>query len=388
MRSGLAIFTILLACTYPTLGQVPSVRKAPRSDWSNLIASDPAQRLTVFASASNGTGFFDQLEERGAHFIFVPTNQAWLDAMSANTFSTLLEPANQPFLSKILGCHAVSDANFQEAILGLAEKKRGSYSFDTIGGCRLTATWSSNQILVGDDLGNSFSFSANELTPSTFYVAIDKVVTPPGIEFDGVVRSSRLFAGPNQFPPESFAAYGIVAFTARASDSDRSRHLMICDAFVNTVPHSSELSAVPQSEQMATVWPIERDSDAELANKSPRDSVCELATDKYGLVTARTAIRDAEATGQSLNGRGPFLLAWSPPQAKGGTDAIVLIADLSNVTTYEQAAAVMRGWVDDIEQNPQLWKRGWDLETLRVGIQQWLDRYGTQILVLFGAGAE
>jgi amino acid transporter len=34
-------------------------------------------------------------------------------------------------------------------------------------------------------------------------------------------EASRLFAGPHQYPPSSFAAYGIVAFPSRATPDDR-----------------------------------------------------------------------------------------------------------------------------------------------------------------------
>jgi hypothetical protein len=56
------------------------------------------------------------------------------------------------------------------------------------------------------------------------------------------VIASRLFAGPDQYPPEEFAAYGILAFRSRASSQDRARHLMICEAYAATLPHADELA--------------------------------------------------------------------------------------------------------------------------------------------------
>ncbi len=38
--------------------------------------------------------------------------------------------------------------------------------------------------------------------------------------------------------------------------------------------------------------------------------------------------------------------------------------DLSNVTTSEGAVAIFQDWADKIEKNPQLWKGGWNLNSL------------------------
>lgn len=67
-----------------------------------------------------------------------------------------------------------------------------------------------------------------------------------------IVTTSRIFAGPNQYPPKEFAAYGILAFRSRSSSYDRDRHLMICNAYVTTLPHGSELK-VASSKQMDSV---------------------------------------------------------------------------------------------------------------------------------------
>jgi hypothetical protein len=198
------------------------------------------------------------------------------------------------------------------------------------------------------------------------------------------VIASRLFAGPSQYPPEEFAAYGILAFRSRASSQDRARHLMICESYASTLPHADEL-AYPRSEQMVTVWPIDSDASASQLNEMPRDAVCDTAIKHYGLVTALGALKDAELAGVGILGIGPFLLAWSPSTDKGQEDALVLVSDLSHVTTYEQAQQIMLGWSRDIEQNPQLWTNGWDVEKLLEATRLWVDKYGPKILVLFGA---
>jgi hypothetical protein len=101
------------------------------------------------------------------------------------------------------------------------------------------------------------------------------------------------------------------------------------------------------------------------------NDICQIAVDDYGLVIAQQALKDAELTGRTLNRAGPFLLAWSP---KGKQDALVLVSDLSDITTYEQAHERFLAWSRDIESDPALWMSGWDPERLRTYIRSWVAR--------------
>jgi hypothetical protein len=213
--------------------------------------------------------------------------------------------------------------------------------------------------------------------------------TPPSAETEvprglPIVTASRLFVGPSNYPPTDFAAYGILAFRSRSSPYDRDRHLMFCNAYVATLPHADEL-AVPRAEQMVTVWPLNSDDSSNRLNQ-PQDhakDICQIAVDNYGLVIAQQAIKDAEFTGRNLARSGPFLLAWSPSADKGKQDALVLVSDLSDVTTYEQAHERFLAWARDIESDPSLWMNGWDLERVRTYIRHWVDKYGEKSLALF-----
>lgn len=198
------------------------------------------------------------------------------------------------------------------------------------------------------------------------------------------ISATRLFAGPTQYPPDDFAAYGIVAFPSHAAPTTRDRHLLICEAYMAALPHTSAVD-VPKAEQMVTIWPMESNADAVVLNKRSRPrNACESAVDKYSIVMGKEAIGDAKATGAQLNGLGPYLLAWSPSSSKGKHDALVLVADLSNVTSYPQAEEYFRKWSDDIESDPKLWKGGWNLEQLRVAIRDWADKFGPGFLSTLG----
>jgi|GEM_PF-1478772 len=201
------------------------------------------------------------------------------------------------------------------------------------------------------------------------------------------VRAARLFAGPGQFPPKNFAAYGIVAFPEEATSADRARHEMLCEAYTAALLPSDILAErlnVPPERQMVTVWPIDDDEIASRLDSREIDEPCTAAVERYDLVTAQLSIAEAGPERIGRIGRGPYLLAWSPTTAKGAPDAVVLIADLSNVTLPEHARDVFRIWRRDIESNPALWNRGWDVERLRVEIRMLADRFGESLFAVLG----
>jgi hypothetical protein len=74
-------------------------------------------------------------------------------------------------------------------------------------------------------------------------VAVTARGTPP-------ILASRLFAGPTQYPPTDFAAYGIVAFKTRATAEDKPRYEMICNAYVAGLLHVSDVK-VPVNAALA-----------------------------------------------------------------------------------------------------------------------------------------
>jgi hypothetical protein len=198
------------------------------------------------------------------------------------------------------------------------------------------------------------------------------------------VRASRVFTGPEQYPPKDFAAYGIVAFRSAPTDYDRHRFLLVCEAYSASLPHTHDLPNVPRDEQMVTVWPVTSVQTADGLNAcyQHKNVACEGAVAKYNLVIARQAILEAERAGVEVSGRGPYLLAWSPAATKGNKDALVLVANLSNKTTYDDVRDVFVWWAEKIEQNPELWKEGWNLQKVRVAIREWADKFGPTILSL------
>jgi hypothetical protein len=197
------------------------------------------------------------------------------------------------------------------------------------------------------------------------------------------ILPTRMFAGPTQYPPQEYKAYGIVAFPSRNTADDKPRFEMICDAYRQSLLHITEARA-PHYKQMVTVWPIDSDEEADEINRISREKVCERAVPRYGLKQAQEAIGDAKQNGASLKGRGPFLLAWAPGAQMGQPDALVLVANLSNIEVSEDATSVFNSWASDIKENPKIWDtHNWELERVRLTIRYWVDRYGEDILSFY-----
>lgn len=197
-----------------------------------------------------------------------------------------------------------------------------------------------------------------------------------------VVRASRTFVAPGQYPPEQFAAYGMVAFPSRPNRSSRDRYILVCREYWSALSASSELD-IPPDQQMVTVWPVGTPEIADYLSVPGAEENCEQAVDDYHLGTAQTAIRHAEiADGEPRSGRGPYLLAWAPPTEKGHEGVLVLSIDLSSSSAPQHFADSFRRWREQIEMQPELWQRGWSVDEVRNAIRDWVDDVGNKIATL------
>ncbi|MFV0303289.1 MAG: hypothetical protein ACK5IP_20880 [Paracoccus sp. (in: a-proteobacteria)] len=197
------------------------------------------------------------------------------------------------------------------------------------------------------------------------------------------INATRIFSGPTDYPPDDFAAYGIVAFPGAAISQERNRYIMICEAYVAIVPNAMDV-ITPLSEQMVTVWPVNSD---QLGNELTLESSqpCDRAVSSYDTQAGGMALRDAMRTGVNIGvDRGPYLLAWSPGRHRGTQDAAVLRLNMSYVETYAQATDVFRRWVRDIEERPELWNNGWSIDSIRLIIRNWADDIGADIAGIGG----
>ena len=207
-----------------------------------------------------------------------------------------------------------------------------------------------------------------------------------------VARASRLFAAADQYGPDEFSAYGIVAFAAQSTPATVDRYRAICSGFVASIPSSAAVSReVRLAEQMVTVWPLE---EADLADSLNVDQSagnrCTDAVANIDLARSLTAIRRAEFhRDRELAGDGPFVLAWSPASEFSRVDAHdePLVLDLSRVANEEQATRAFRFWVQEIQDDPEQWS-GWSFEWLRLRGEQLAVALTPAVLSLFARPSE
>ncbi len=199
-------------------------------------------------------------------------------------------------------------------------------------------------------------------------------------------RASRLFAGPRQYPPSEFAAYGIIAFQAGVTSHSRARYFAICEGFGAHLLASPNLETrgTPLAQQMPTIWPLNNGPLATLLNNIgpvPLTGHCNQIIDAIDVATSLTAIDNAQLADprNRFNDDGPYMIAWSPSSAVGQDNVPVLVLDFSDVQLASHATELFRAWREEIQQNPESWRRGrlqLLVERLRRRIAEIANKYG------------
>jgi len=375
-----------------------------------------ASTLESYQTSSNGvaisselfnlSGVAKDIEANGPAIFFAPTDTTWEDTPSL-AFADLTSPENQSYLKELLSCQIVRTEDLSNAFSTMSMQAAGTYVLDTLGGCSVNATWNNGSLSLTNEAGANIgmisatsrdnsgfifrstptsewsSVLASSSSPSILITASSQQVLPPGLDLSETFKAYRIFAGPTQYPPKDYAAYGIIAFPIKASSiEERQRHETICRAYVESLKVSFGLP-LPKAEQMVTVWPVSEDSLATQLTHSNTNTVCPIAVEQYNLQAGQNAIKAANNRGLGLSSIGPFLIGWAPTQ---GQQSKIMAIDLKNVANATQAGQVMLKWISDIEQSPEVWREGWDLEIIRLTVQQWVDKTGILVLSYFTDG--
>ncbi|QFT61570.1 hypothetical protein [Roseivivax sp. THAF30] len=158
---------------------------------------------------------------------------------------------------------------------------------------------------------------------------------------------------------------------------------------MNSLPESSAVQQ-PRMDQFVTVWPLRDKSLAtglnRIMHRSEASSFCDRAINAYDVMYARKVIADVRAVkNTALDGRGPYLFGWIPADDFGKSPELILMLDLSRVTTYEQALVQLQSWQQKIATNEELLRRGLSVELARRIVRDWADQHGQAFLILIGA---
>lgn len=210
-------------------------------------------------------------------------------------------------------------------------------------------------------------------------------VSDPGTPA-GPIQAARLFVSQELHPPEGVRGYGMFVFKSVATDFDRERHAMLCQAYVASQVSASG-AGLHWPDLFITVWPVGTTSVAQALNdlRGVNPSlVCDQAVAHYDLELARDGLSKARLTDFKDDGIGPYLLGWLPSSSFGQPDALILQLDLSQVEDYRQALALFQQWKSDIESDPQLNGGPGTLAILKRKLRIWADTHGQGLFSLVG----
>jgi hypothetical protein len=190
----------------------------------------------------------------------------------------------------------------------------------------------------------------------------------------GPLQPVRAYLRAKDIPPPGVGAYGLLVFHSRPTPASREKLLRVCKSFVAYFPRSEETSA-PLSDQMVTIWPTVNADAPEIQ----RDD-CDYAIDHYDLVASESAISDATIQHANFRGEGPFLVGWSPSNARGVPSSLVLVIDMSSKNTQAEIDHAFQFWKNEIVEDPSKWRNGWSVERIRVSLQLFADTYGSAMM--------
>jgi hypothetical protein len=184
----------------------------------------------------------------------------------------------------------------------------------------------------------------------------------------------RQYLRAQSIPPAGAGAYGLVVFQSKPTPASQRKLMMVCHSFIAFFPRS-ETSHVSISDQMVTVWPLD-EPDSEKAKADD----CDFVLKHYDLVASAAAMNDARMQHATFNGEGPYLVGWSPSNARGLPDKLVLVIDMSADNTQEAIDHKFLFWKNKIIQDPAAWRGGWSIDALRIAIKQFADQYGSDLV--------
>ena len=110
----------------------------------------------TLVAAVQAADLVDTLSSPGPFTVFAPTDDAF-GALPDGTVSTLLKPQNKHQLQDILNYHVVAGRIPASALSAQIKKNGGTYSFETVAGETLTASFSGDNNIVITDGANRVS---------------------------------------------------------------------------------------------------------------------------------------------------------------------------------------------------------------------------------------
>jgi uncharacterized surface protein with fasciclin (FAS1) repeats len=133
---------------------------------------------TTLVAAVKAAGLVETLSSKGPFTVFAPTNAAF-GKLPAGTVETLVKPENKDTLTKILTYHVVPGRITSGAIAAKIKAGRGSATFTTVQGERLTARMNGRTLVLRDAKGGTSRVTiANVMQSNGVIHVVDTVLMP------------------------------------------------------------------------------------------------------------------------------------------------------------------------------------------------------------------
>ncbi len=133
----------------------------------------------TLVAAVQAAGLVDTLSSPGPFTVFAPTDDAF-SALPAGTVDTLLQPANKGQLSTILTYHVVAGRVPAAALSQAIRNNGGSYSFETVAGESLTASFDGHTIVITDGAGRESKVTMADVKTTNGVIHVTDGVFLPG----------------------------------------------------------------------------------------------------------------------------------------------------------------------------------------------------------------
>lgn len=133
---------------------------------------------TTLIAAVKAAGLVETLASAGPFTVFAPTNAAF-DKLPAGTVGTLVKPENKVTLTKILTYHVIAGKFSAADVVAAIKKGKGTASFTTVSGGKLTASLDGGKVKLTDENGGTAYVTIADVNQSNGVIhVIDSVVTP------------------------------------------------------------------------------------------------------------------------------------------------------------------------------------------------------------------
>lgn len=179
VASVLAMGSFALATATPALAD--HHKSKPAQAQKNIVETAVGTGVhETLVAAVQAADLVDTLSSPGPFTVFAPTDDAFA-ALPAGTVDTLLLPENKHDLQDILKYHVVAGRVPAAKLSAAIQQNGGSYTFETVAGEKLTASFSGdNNIVITDGANRTSTVTMADVKTTNGVIHVTNGVFLPG----------------------------------------------------------------------------------------------------------------------------------------------------------------------------------------------------------------